>query len=122
MGNSSSNHSQDLTDRIVFPKYTAIDNIEPPIKPQDPKKQIIDKEHITISKIFKISLEESDKFLYLEFYLAQLLSLNSEPKFRIKNLDDIIISLLSTERKETILDYLFDTFHRAIEMIEKRLG
>ena len=120
MGNSSSNHSQDLTDRIVFPKYTAIDDIEPPIKPQDPKKQIIDKEHITISKIFKISLEESDKFLYLEFYLAQLLSLNSEPKFRIKNLDDIIMSLLSTERKETILDYLFDTFHRAIEMIEKR--
>lgn len=120
MGNLYTKEAQEPVDHIVYPKFTKLDTSIPSPKKEDAKKQIIDKEHITISKIFKISLEESDKFLYLEFYLAQLLSMGAEPKFRIKNLDDIIISLLSSEKKDMILEYLLETFHRAIEMIEKR--
>ena len=75
MGNLYTKEAQEPVDHIVYPKFTKLDTSIPSPKKEDAKKQIIDKEHITISKIFKISLEESDKFLYLEFYLAQLLNL-----------------------------------------------
>jgi len=85
---------------------------------QNPNKKVIDKEHITISKVFKATLDEeqSDKFTFLEEYLAILLSLNKEPKFRIKDLDEIIRYLIKD--KSNPLDYLFDTYHRSITMIE----
>jgi hypothetical protein len=85
---------------------------------QNQNKKVIDKEHITISKVFKATLDEeqSDKFTFLEEYLAILLSLNKEPKFRIKDLDEIIRYL--TKDKSNPLDYLFDTYHRSITMIE----
>ena len=85
---------------------------------QNPNKKVIDKEHITISKVFKTTLDEeqSDKFTFLEEYLAILLSLNKEPKFRIKDLDEIIRYLIKD--KSNPLDYLFDTYHRSITMIE----
>lgn len=115
MGTSPSNNSPQ-TDYIPFAGY--LDNSSQPKPVQT--KPIIDKEHVTLSKIFKISLEESDKFLYLELYLAQLLSLGKDPKFRLDNLDDIIISVIQSNTITNVLEYLFDTYHRSIEMIEKR--
>lgn len=70
------------------------------------KKQI-DLEHVTIEKIFRISLTESDKFLYLEDYLASLLSFEREPVFRIKDLDEIILNLFSSERVNNISHILY---------------
>jgi len=59
----------------------------------------IDKEHITIEKIFRISLQEHDKFMYLEFYLAQIMSMGKEIAFRIKDLDDILISIINSPER-----------------------
>lgn len=55
----------------------------------------IDKEHVTIERIFRISLEESEKFLYLELYHAQILSQDKEIAFRINDLDDIVINIIN---------------------------
>lgn len=63
---------------------------------QSSKKKDIDKEHVTIERIFRISLEESDKFLYLELYLAQILSYDKEVAFRIKDLDEIVINIINS--------------------------
>lgn len=105
--------------RIFFPGFS--NNLSIPDQNQqnqNQNKKVIDKEHITISKVFKATLDEeqSDKFTFLEEYLAILLSLNKEPKFRIKDLDEIIRYL--TKDKSNPLDYLFDTYHRSITMIE----
>jgi len=54
----------------------------------------IDKEHVTIERIFRVSLEESEKFLYLELYHAQLMSQDREIAFRMKDLDEIMISII----------------------------
>ena len=62
-------------------------------------KKDFDKEHKTIERIFRISLEESDKFLYLEFFHAQLLSTDTDIKFRITQLDDIMLAILENEEK-----------------------
>jgi hypothetical protein len=59
----------------------------------------IDKEHVTIEKIFKISLQESDRFLYLELFHAQLLSQDKEIAFRMKDLDDIVINIINSPEK-----------------------
>ena len=104
---------------IIFHGYS--NNLSTPEENQqnqNANKKILDKEHITISKIFKATLddEQSDKFTFLEEHLAILLSLNKEPKFRISNLDDIIRYLIKD--KSNPLDYLFETYHRSIIMIE----
>ena len=106
-------------EHIVFPGYS--NNLSQPQENKDnqsPNKKIIDKEHITISKVFKATLEEeqSDKFTFLEEHLGILLSLGKDPKFRINNLDEIIRYLITD--KPNPLDYLFDTYHRSITMIE----
>ena len=108
-------------ERVFFPNYSNSlenDNNNPSNSNKNPKQ--IDKEHVTISKIFKITLDEKekDKFTFLELYLAQLMSMNKECKFRINDLDEIILGLFPL--KENILEYLFDIYHRSIEMIEKR--
>lgn len=66
-------------------------------------KKNIDKEHVTIERIFRISLEESQKFVYLELYLAQIMSQNKELKFRMKDLDDIMIGIISHPEKVKFL-------------------
>ena len=106
-------------EHIVFPGYS--NNLSQPQENKDnqsPNKKIIDKEHVTISKVFKATLEEeqSDKFTFLEEHLGILLSLGKDPKFRINNLDEIIRYLIID--KPNPLDYLFDTYHRSITMIE----
>lgn len=78
-----------------------MDYENPSTQANNNKKQI-DLEHVTIEKIFRISLTESDKFLYLEDYLASLLSFEREPVFRIKDLDEIILNLFSSERVNNI--------------------
>ena len=106
-------------EHIIFPGYSS--NLSQEEENKDnpsPEKKVIDKEHITISKVFKATLEEeqSDKFTFLEEHLGILLSLGKEPKFRINNLDEIIRYLVMD--KSNPLDYLFSTYHRSITMIE----
>jgi hypothetical protein len=106
-------------EHIIFPGFS--NNLSKPDDNQpnpNANKKVIDKEHITISKVFKATLDEeqSDKFTFLEEHLGILLSLNKEPKFRIANLDEIIRYLIAD--KSNPLDYLFDTYHRSITMIE----
>jgi hypothetical protein len=88
--------------------------------PNPPVKQI-DKEHVIIEKVFRISLTESDKFAYLELYHAQLISMDQPEAFRIKDLDNIIIAIIDNkEKRPQIINYLLETYHRCIEMIERR--
>jgi len=62
-------------------------------------KKNFDKEHLTIERIFRISLEESEKFLYLELFHAQLMSQDKEIAFRINQLDDIVIQIINHEER-----------------------
>ena len=118
MGNEINQSQIDSTiedERVIFPGYKSdleSENIS------NQNKAEIDKEHITINKIFKATLDEdqSDKYTFLEEHVAILLSLNKEPKFRINNLDDIIRYLIKD--KSNPLDYLFSTYSRSITMIE----
>ena len=71
-------------------------------KPSLEVEKNFDKEHSTIERIFRISLDESDKFLYLEFFHAQLLSQDKEIAFRINQLDDIMIEILNNEERVKI--------------------
>ena len=122
MGNEINKTEIDSTvedEHIFFPGFSSnLSESDENQQNQNQNKKVIDKEHITISKVFKATLDEaqSDKFTFLEEYLAILLSLNKEPKFRIKDLDEIIRYLIKD--KSNPLDYLFDTYHRSITMIE----
>ncbi len=69
------------------------------IKSTNENKRNFDKEHLTIERIFRISLEESEKFLYLELYHAQLMSQDKEIAFRINQLDDIMIQIINIEER-----------------------
>ena len=62
-------------------------------------KKNFDKVHLTIERIFRISLEESEKFLYLELFHAQLMSQDKEIAFRINQLDDIVIQIINHEER-----------------------
>ena len=122
MGNEINKSDIDSTiedERIIFPGFS--NNLSPSDENnqnQNQNKKVIDKEHITISKVFKATLDEeqADKFTFLEEHLAILLSLGKDPKFRMINLDEIIRYLIKD--KSNPLDYLFDTYHRSITMIE----
>ena len=91
-------------------------------KKKSPKKNI-DLENVTIEKVFHITLSEENpkKYLYLELYLAKILSLGQSPSFKLDNLDDIIITVINEPSiKQNLLNYLLDCFHRAYEIIEVR--
>lgn len=90
------------------------------IKPQQPKKDI-DLEHVTIEKMFKITLEKdkSDKMKFVESYLQTLIDCKKELKFRVNDLDNLIITLIEIEKKN-IVGYLLTSFHRGYELIEVR--
>ena len=90
-------------------------------KPEN--RKIIDYENTTIEKVFHITLDEENpkKYLYLEFYLAKILSMNQSPSFKLENLDDIILTLMNEPSiKNNLLNYFLDCFHRAYEIIEVR--
>ena len=122
MGNeiNKSEISSSIEDeRIIFPGFSSnLSENEDKMDKSNEKKKVIDKEHTTISKIFKAKLEEegNDNFTYLDEYLGILLSLGKEPKFRINDLDEIIHQLIKD--KENPLKYLFVTYHRSIVMVE----
>ena len=108
-------------------------NIIPVIKPQvqeitkpkvqepvKPKKEI-DLEHVTIEKMFKITLDplKSDKLRFMEEYLQGLTDAKKELKFRVSDLDNLIVNLIELE-KNNIVDYFLKCFHRGYELIEIR--
>ena len=124
MGNQNENSKiEDINkkERVFFPNYSnVLENNNNNSGNSNKNQKQIDKEHVTISKIFKITLDEKekDKFTFLKLYSTQLMSMNKECKFRINDLDEIILGLFNL--KDNILEYLFDIYHRSIEMIEKR--
>ena len=79
---------------------------------------IEDKEDVLISNIFQITLNKNDKrkYSFLIDYYEFLLSQNNPLKFRIKNLEYIIEYLMKNYRNP--LNFLFDCYHRSIELIE----
>ena len=88
-----------------------------------PVKKDIDYENITLEKVFHITLSEENpkKYLFLDFYLAKLLSMEQSPSFKLDNLDDIILTVINDPSiKPNLLNYLLDCFHRAYEIIEIR--
>ena len=106
--------------RILFPGYSnklsklIINNQNNKINTD----KTIDKEDIIISKVIEATLnkDESNNYIYLDEYVAFLSSNLSPKKFRIKNLE-YIIEYMYRDMKNP-LDYLFECFHRSIEMIE----
>lgn len=105
------------------PQQTSISvsELKKEVPPEPQVKKPIDKEHSTIEKIFRISLSPNDKFTYLETYHGQLLSESKEEAFRINDLDSIIMSIINhPNRKAEIINYMLETYHRAIEVIERR--
>jgi len=85
----------------------------------------IDKEHVTIEKIFRITLnpDSNKSFYYLEQYHAILMSVENETiAFRIKNLESVMLEYLFTheEIQKEILNYLLVSYHRAVIMIERK--
>ena len=87
------------------------------------KKKNIDYENTTIEKVFHITLDEENpkKYLYLEFYLAKILSVGETPTFKLENLDDIILTIVNEQTiKNNLLNYFLECFHRAYEIIEVR--
>ena len=62
----------------------------------------IDKEHVSLEKIFKISLVEKENFLFLKEYSMSLEERNVEKAFRINDLDSIIMSLITSNEKVCI--------------------
>ena len=92
-------------------------------KNKNQEKKNIDYENVTIEKVFHITLSEQNpkKYLYLEFFLAKLLSIGQSPTFKLENLDDIILTVINEPSiKVNLLNYLLDCFHRAYEIIEIR--
>ena len=122
--------TNDLEDNTTNEKEQNINdnetNNEDITKNQDepkPVKKDIDLENVTIEKVFHISLSEDNpkKFLYLELYLAKLLSAGQSLSFKLENLDDIILTVINEPViKKDLLNYLLDCFHRAYEIIEVR--
>ena len=106
--------------RILFPGYSnklsklIINNQNNKINTD----KTIDKEDIIISKVIEATLnkDESNNYIYLDEYVAFLSSNLSPKKFRIKNLEYIIEYMYRDMNNP--LDYLFECFHRSIEMIE----
>ncbi len=70
-------------------------------KSENPKSNVkqIDKEHVTLERIFRISLEESEKFLYLELYHATIMSQNKEIAFRMSDLDEIMLNIINSPER-----------------------
>lgn len=89
--------------------------------PTDKPKKEIDLEHVTIEKMFKVTLEKEkgDKLRFIDSYLQSLNECNKELKFRVGDLDNLIITLIDIE-KSNIVNYLLTTFHRGYELIEVR--
>ena len=104
--------NQPQIQQTIKPKTTT-----EPVKP----KKDIDLEHVTLEKMFKITLdkEKSDKAKLLAEYLQGLKDSNKELKFRVSDLDNLIVNLIELE-KNNIVDFFLKSFHRGYELIEVR--
>jgi hypothetical protein len=80
--------------------------------------QIFDKEDVTISQIIeaKLNKDGNKDYIYLEEYATYLSSQLKPKKFRVKNFEDI--TEFAMKDKKNPLDYLFECYHRSIELIE----
>lgn len=103
---------------IEASKQSNTETVKPVVTEVKPQKNI-DFEHVAIEKIFKITTEKekSDKLMYLENYSKGLIGLGKENKFRVNDLDNLIITLIDLE-KNNIVDFFLTSFHRAYELIE----
>ena len=82
--------------------------------------KILDKEDTTISKIILATLNKNDNDLFfLEDYVEYLTSKLKPKKFRIKDFEEITEFVM--RYYENPLDYLFECYHRSIEIIEIKL-
>ena len=123
---NSKEEINNIEDRNIDEKNTENTTPENKIEEEQKPKKIkkdIDYENVTIEKVFHITLSEENpkKYLYLEFYLARILSLGQSPSFKLDNLDDIILTVINEPSiKVNLLNYLLDCFHRAYEIIEIR--
>jgi hypothetical protein len=77
------------------PKPMLIDSV--PINNKSSEKKI-DKEHVAIEKIFRISLSEKENFLYLKQYSESL----NEKAFRLNDLDSIVLTIITSNEKVNI--------------------
>jgi hypothetical protein len=116
ISNSNINNNNS-SDRSKLNKVEVKQQIVNETKPQPQKN--IDFEHVAIEKIFKITIEKekADKLMYLENYSKGLIGLGKENKFRVNDLDNLIITLIDLE-KNNIVDFFLTSFHRAYELIE----
>jgi hypothetical protein len=119
-GNNNTNNNNFKKPEITV-KQEQVNKINSTENKQQPQQQgkVIDFEHVAIEKIFKITLEKekSDKLMYLENYSKGLTQLGKENKFRVNDLDNLIILLIDLE-KDNIIDFFLTSFHRAYELIE----
>lgn len=99
---------------VAEPKPQVQVQTQPQAQPKN-----IDLEHVTIEKTFRITLDKTkaDKAKYLEAYAASLSENGKELKFRVTDMDNLIITMIE-EEKTNIISYLFVTYHRAYELIE----
>lgn len=81
-----SNTSQDIHKPMI------IDSA--PLNNKSSEKKI-DKEHVAIEKIFRISLSQKDNFLYLKEYSESLM----EKAFRLNDLDSIVLTIMTSSEK-----------------------
>ncbi len=78
------------------PKPMLIDSV--PVNNNKSSEKKIDKEHVAIEKIFRISLSEKENFLYLKQYSESL----SEKAFRLNDLDSIVLTIITSNEKVNI--------------------
>lgn len=125
--NKENNEMKDLKEskvkKIEEPKEQIIKVENTPVVEvvaQPPK--IINKENNTIQKIFRITLNpEDNRYNYLPNYHAMLVSESKEEVFAIDDLENILMEAIALEPlKNNVCSYLLESYHRAIEMIERR--
>ena len=96
-------------------------NNKPAIQQNPNTNKEIDIEHVTIEKIFRITLDKtkSDKASYIESYANCLLDSGKDLKFRVSDLDNLLITLIELEKK-SILNFFMTSYHRGYELIENK--
>ena len=118
MGNELNKESKSVVEdeHIIFPGFST--NLSELNSYQNNINIIQDKENTTISNIFMATLnkDKNNNYTFLEEYLSYLLSNNKPTTFTIKNLEEMIEFI--TKDTENPLDYLFECYHRSIDIIE----
>jgi len=104
---------------LIFPGYSNKSSLRNSMElNKSDTVQIFDKEDVTISQIIeaKLNKDGNKDYFYLEEYATYLSSQLKPKKFRVKNFEDI--TEFAMKDKKNPLDYLFECYHRCIELIE----